>query len=384
MKRLYLPHPNDWNIGGMERFYARMARRGWQLEKRGAFFSRFARRRPESVCYRVELASSTGNFGEVQLPPEQVQLYEECGWQYVTGRGLVHLFRAPAGSGEPELYDDPRQQADTLQGLRREARFQLGGACVQMLAYLLLAALNAHYQPAKLWLTLVQAPSLLPLACVLMGGLLADALHRVISLSRQYRRMRRGKPLDRRPQWAWRTVLTELWAAGAVCVGLLLWQAAGTRTLAPESGQAGPCLVLEQLGASGELTSLPVDGNSESRIRVTPLPNGRWLHGQEIRESGSRQASLFQDVYELGSPEAAQRLGLLLADTATFADGMEPVTVEGLDWAACGLLEAAAVQGDRAAYITLILPVRSDDEQRQVLLNALEALADHWEALPGQ
>ena len=383
MKRLYLLHPNDWNIGGMERFYARMARRGWQLEKRGAFFSRFARKEPEDVCYRVELVSTPRSDAPLQLPPEQIQLYEECGWQYVTGRGLVHLFRAPTGSGEPELYDDPRQQADTLQGLRREARFQLGGVCVQMLVYLLLAVLNEHYQPAWLWLTLVQAPSLLPLACILLGGLLANALHRVVRLGRQYRRMRRGKPLDRRPPWGWRVILAGLWAAGAVCVGLFVWQAAGTRTLAPELSQVGPCLVLEQLGETGTLTSLPVQGESRSGIRVTPLPGGgRWWHGQEVRESGSRQVSLFQDVYELNSPEAARRLGPLLTEAATFADGMEPVTVDGLDWAACGTLEAVAVQGCRAAYITLIVPTQTLEEQRQVLVQALETLAAHWTATP--
>ena len=271
MKRLYWPHPNDWDIGGMERFYARMARRGWQLEKRGAFFSRFIRKEPEEVCYRVELASSSGNFGEVQLPPEQIQLYEECGWQYVTGRGLVHLFRAPAGSGEPELYDDPRQQADTLQGLRREARHQLIGACVQTAIYLLLVCLNWSGRFADMRITCLQAPTLVPLALILMGSLLAGALHQVISLGRQYRRMRLGQPLDRRPQWGWRTIQGGFWAAGAVCVAFLVWQAVGTRTLMPVAGQVGPCLVLEQLGEEGELTNLPVREGRESSIRVTPL-----------------------------------------------------------------------------------------------------------------
>ena len=378
MKRLYWPHPNDRDIGGMERFYARMARRGWQLEKRGAFFSRFIRKEPEEVCYRVELASSSGNFGEVQLPPEQIQLYEECGWQYVTGRGLVHLFRAPAGSGEPELYDDPRQQADTLQGLRREARHQLIGACVQTAIYLLLVCLNWSGRFADMRITCLQAPTLVPLALILMGSLLAGALHQVISLGRQYRRMRLGQPLDRRPQWGWRTIQGGFWAAGAVCVAFLVWQAVGTRTLMPVAGQVGPCLVLEQLGEEGELTNLPVREGRESSIRVTPLLGGRWWHGQEIRETGSTQASLFQDVYELSSPQAAAELGPILTETATFGWAMETVEGDGLDWAVCGALEAVAVRGNKAACITLLVPVENDEEQRAALTQALTVLAEQW------
>ena len=61
---------------------------------------------------------------------------------------------------------------------------------------------------------------------------------------------------------------------------------------------------------------------------------------------------------------------------------MEPVTVDGLDWAACGTLEAVAVQGCRAAYITLIVPTQTLEEQRQVLVQALETLAAHWTATP--
>lgn len=381
MKRLYWPHPDDGDIGGMERFYARMARRGWQLEKRGAFFSRFARKEPEAVCYRVELAAPRGVFGEVQLPPEQIALYEECGWQYVTGRGLAHLFRAPAGSGEPELYDDPRQQADTLQGLRRESRHQLIGVCVQIALYLLLATLNWCRRSAALQLTFVQAPTLLPLALILMGGLLAQALHRVASLGRQYRRLRRGLPLDRRPQWAWRTARGVLWAAGAACGAFLLWQMACARTLAPEIGQAGPCLVLEQLGVEGELTDLPV-GSSENHLTATPLGGGRyWWQGQETRRNGSWEASLFQDVYELGSPDAAKEMQTLLALSTTFERALEPVEIEGLDWAVYGDLEAVAVRGSRAASITLILPTENYDEQKAALRQALEALADHWAAL---
>lgn len=376
MKYLYWPHPDDGDIGGTEVFYARMARRGWQLERRGAFLSRFARCTPAQVCYRVELASLSPGPEPPCLPPEQVSLYEECGWQYVTGRRLIHVFRAPAGSGEPELYDDPRQQADTLRGLRRESFGQMVGPLVQTLVYLTIAVLGWRYADWRLaW---VRVAPIWLLCWGLMLLFLLGAVHRVWRLRQQYRRLCRGLPLDRRHHRAWPAVQAIGWGFLAVCTGLTIWQWAGMRTFPPTAQDAGPCLVLEQLGVEGETIDLPTR-NGDSEITVLPLLGGRWWDAREIcRTADGQQVSLFQDVYELHSARQAMDLGPVLADTATFGRGLVPVEIDGLDWAMCGELEAIAVRGNRAAYITVICPGESDEALRA----ALQTLAAHWASLP--
>ena len=45
MKRCYRFHPGEYAIGENEQFYGRMAQRGWLLDKRGAYLSRFPQRR---------------------------------------------------------------------------------------------------------------------------------------------------------------------------------------------------------------------------------------------------------------------------------------------------------------------------------------------------
>ena len=47
MKRCYLPHPGAYALGETERFYAKMAEKGWLLEKRGAYLSRFRKAEPQ-------------------------------------------------------------------------------------------------------------------------------------------------------------------------------------------------------------------------------------------------------------------------------------------------------------------------------------------------
>ena len=41
MKRRYALHPMEFAIGETEQFYSEMAAKGWFLEKRGGWFSRF-------------------------------------------------------------------------------------------------------------------------------------------------------------------------------------------------------------------------------------------------------------------------------------------------------------------------------------------------------
>ena len=41
MKRRYRRHYDDYAIGENEKLYSDMAARGWFLEKRGSYFSRF-------------------------------------------------------------------------------------------------------------------------------------------------------------------------------------------------------------------------------------------------------------------------------------------------------------------------------------------------------
>ena len=111
MNRIYRLHPREYALGETEVFYARMARKGLLLEKRGAYLSRFRKGTPENRKYRIELASPSLLDGETGLPEEQIQLYGECGWEYITSCGLIHVFSAAENSPAPEIYSDPSQQA---------------------------------------------------------------------------------------------------------------------------------------------------------------------------------------------------------------------------------------------------------------------------------
>ena len=110
MKYRYQFHPGDYELGENEKFYGDMEAKGWRLVKRGGRLSKFAPVEPSRARYRIEVFAP-GFLEQSVLPEEQVAVFADCGWEYVTDRGLLHIFRAPAGSDAPEFYSDPAQPA---------------------------------------------------------------------------------------------------------------------------------------------------------------------------------------------------------------------------------------------------------------------------------
>ena len=60
MKRRYRRHFDDYAIGENEKLYSDMAARGWFLEKRGSYFSRFGSGKPADMRYRIEVSPVPG------------------------------------------------------------------------------------------------------------------------------------------------------------------------------------------------------------------------------------------------------------------------------------------------------------------------------------
>ena len=114
----YKLHPSEYDLGENEKFYSDMEAKGWRLVKRGNNLSKFIPVEPSRTKYRIEV-TSPAFLEETELPEGQLAVFEDCGWEHVAGRGFLHIFRAPEGSDAPEFYADPRQQAETLKGIRR-------------------------------------------------------------------------------------------------------------------------------------------------------------------------------------------------------------------------------------------------------------------------
>lgn len=390
MNRRYRLHFDNYAIGENEKLYSDMAAQGWFLEKRGAYFSRFRRGEPAEMRYRIEV-SAPGFLEETDLPEEQVAVYEDCGWKYVTSSGLIHVFSSPAGSGAPEFYADPAQQAATLRALRRGYVWAWVPVTVMLLFNFLMAAAMSGGTGevlgkwgAEFRLGWVAATALILFAGALLVWGLYEFAHAAWRMGRLYRRMRKGIPLDHSPKGRMllhRTVSGVLLGIVAVFGLLTLWQwvSKETRDL-PETAD-GPYLMLADLGIKGERSALFYDDRT-SKITVERSLLATHYDVFECVDQGSGgegEAWMYQDVYRL-SPWVDREVFIRsLMEDATFArspENFREMAVEGLEGAwVSGNLECIAVKGDLAAYVTVL---GQGQEYEETLEAALTALAERW------
>lgn len=97
--------PSDyWRIGEHESWFADMAAEGLYIKKMGKFFAKFVKGEPNKMKYRIEVTSGQG------ITPDQMDLYSDNGWEYVTSYNVFHVFSSPAILNAPELHTDPGEK----------------------------------------------------------------------------------------------------------------------------------------------------------------------------------------------------------------------------------------------------------------------------------
>ncbi|SHI18150.1 Protein of unknown function [Sporobacter termitidis DSM 10068] len=367
MNRKYVIHPAEYAIGENEKLYADMAARGWLLENRGAYLSRFRKAAPEKLRYRLEPCSPDTPNGETELPEDQRALYEECGWRYVTGRVWIHVFSAPERSDIPELHTDPRQQAATLKGLRRQYYFSWIPAILFLLLYfsLRMVIIRSSVESAfaglatafKLtWFTHTASISLFAFAAFWS---LYAALRGAVCIARLRRRLKRGAPIDHAPtkrhlpHRILSGILLACCAAGVV-LSVVQWAQNEKYDMPYETG--GPYLLLKDLGWNGERTQVFYSDTSSYVKTRRSLLAGQW-YTYECVSTNDRNGGyvwMYQDIYELPSERLAAAIVPMLMNEAVFARsnyGFKRVDVPGLDIAYIGYMEYIAVKGNTAYFI---------------------------------
>ncbi|MDQ0230165.1 DUF2812 domain-containing protein [Metabacillus malikii] len=107
--------PRDyWRIGEHESWFSDMAANGLHLKKMGIHFAKFAKAEPKKMRYRIDVSINK------KMSQDQIQLYAENGWHYVTSFNNFHVFSSPEELDAPELHTDPAEQSYTLQDFDRK------------------------------------------------------------------------------------------------------------------------------------------------------------------------------------------------------------------------------------------------------------------------
>ena len=103
-----------WRIGEHESWFSDMAKEGLYFHTMGTHFARFIKGEPKEMEYRIEVTPKK------EISDEQISMYEENGWDYISSFERFHVFASPKDRNAVEIHTDPAEQFFTLQTLNKK------------------------------------------------------------------------------------------------------------------------------------------------------------------------------------------------------------------------------------------------------------------------
>lgn len=186
---------NYWRIGEHECWFTDMANKGYHLKKMGLHFAKFEKGETKKTKYRIDVSTNK------KISPEQLQLYAESGWDYVTSYQYFHVFSSPNERNALELHTDPAEQAYTLKKLDKKLGLN---AWIGTIALVLMICMVA-----AIWF-LDKTPTLIllegfalqqTLLTIIIGYTVLTSLQAAISIRALRKNLLSGKPIDHDAPW---------------------------------------------------------------------------------------------------------------------------------------------------------------------------------------
>lgn len=190
MKRVRLVSLMTGNPAAMEGYFEKMEARGLRLDGLGSWLAYFEKSTPRAMRYRLEYFHlDEGDY-------DRIWLYADCGWEHVDSIGAdIHIFRAPADTGLPELHTDPAIEAESYRFAVRLAARKCFALAVFCLVLIVLSAATGMYRCLLLG---HDAP--FPYLLYMLGTMLLTVVYGVMyaQARRRYAALMRGVPPGRR------------------------------------------------------------------------------------------------------------------------------------------------------------------------------------------
>ncbi|MFC7680169.1 DUF2812 domain-containing protein [Paenibacillus sp. GCM10028914] len=188
--------PSDyWRIGEHESWFTDMAARGFHLKKMGLFFAHFVKGEPREMRYRIDVSLNK------KLTPEQIEMYADSGWDYVTGYQYFQVFSSPVELDAPELHTDPAEQSFTLRELDKKLASSavMFAIAIILMSGMLFATWFLNGTPT---FVLVEGMAIQQTILTIFFGFQAyTSLQAAISIRTLRKNLIEGKPINHRAPW---------------------------------------------------------------------------------------------------------------------------------------------------------------------------------------
>ncbi|MGM9522534.1 MAG: DUF2812 domain-containing protein, partial [Oscillospiraceae bacterium] len=324
---------------------------------------------------------------DYELPDEKISLFEECGWEYVTGKGYIHVFRAPEGSEAPEFYMKPQQQAVTLKKLRRSYILAPFVILFWLAFYLLLCfsmsndTLPDVFRSINMgfYRDLVEHTALTLFYVIVLSGAVLDLAYGCFRTMQLYRRLKRGKAIDHSPKKRRLVYKSVRWVFLILAAMSLVMTAAeliSHKKYDMPQNSDGPYITLDTLGYEGVRGYIYNASRTSKTEHMCSLFAEYW-NTYECLILDNSDVWLYQDVYELKAQALTHNFALALMDDGTFARSVEEYSetdVPGFESAYISRYEAVAIKGDYVVRI-VYFPPDYYESSGDAVIEVLEAIA---------
>lgn len=188
--------PSDyWRIGEHESWFADMAAQGLFLKKMGIHFARFEKGEPRKMKYRIDVNSKK------TIPAEQIEIYAEGGWDFVTSYGNFHVFSSSEDLNAPELHTDPAEQAFTLRELDKKLALNAIGVIVGLVLIIGMMTSIWFLDGTPVFVIVEGAAIQQTILTLFIAYTAYHSLRAAISIRTLRKKLAEGKPIDHRAPW---------------------------------------------------------------------------------------------------------------------------------------------------------------------------------------
>lgn len=323
-KTVYKIRPSDyWRIREHECWLADMAAEGFHLKKMGIHFAKFDKGEPKKTKYRIDVSIKK------KIRPDQIRMYSEYGWDYVTSYGSFHVFSSPEELNAPEPHTDPAKQSYTLEEL--DMKFSINAGIVAVSSVILFAMLWAIWfldgTPTFVLVEGMAIPQ--TLLAVFLGYSTYKSIQAASSIRALRKKLTEGEHIDHNAPWkkhnrlhsAAAFLFTAIIGLSAI-ISLIQLVKMDTKTL-PEASLDLPIVRLADVEKNPALVrgepsyeSDSADWANRYSYHWSPLAPVQYKtdeHGLvpgEMWEDGSGQysPSIYTEVYQLIIPALSDNL----------------------------------------------------------------------------
>ncbi len=201
----------EWQLAEQEAWLEGMSAQGWHLVKTNIGRATFQRGEPQAFRYRCDVFKADDWYEE-----ERLSLYQEAGWEHVSNRGLVQIFRAPVRAAIPEIHTDPGEHV-------RNIRKLLPGRVVSLLFPLLLLVIGIYAYGVKLAEVLLGTNWVVIVSALFFLGWVLLNLAALLRLFRYIAQLRRQQRPIRPVHWQKQMRRARVRAALIALALLLIW-----------------------------------------------------------------------------------------------------------------------------------------------------------------